>query len=73
MNENYLELLQLLKEHKVKYLVIGGYAVINYCEPRYTKDIDIWIEASTTNAKKMYPLTRSVSLQDCSRSRLLNA
>jgi predicted nucleotidyltransferase len=53
MYQDYLELLQCLNDNKVKYLVIGGYAVIQYAEPRYTKDIDIWIEASVLNAKKL--------------------
>lgn len=48
---DYLELLQCLNDNKVKYLIIGGYAVIHYAEPRYTKDLDIWIEASSRNAK----------------------
>jgi hypothetical protein len=33
-----------------KNLVVGGYAVMLYTEPRYTKDLDIWIEASAENA-----------------------
>ena len=53
MYQDYLELLQCLNDNNVKYLVIGGYAVIQYAEPRYTKDIDIWVEASTANAKKL--------------------
>ena len=53
MHQDYLELLQLLNDHKVRYLIIGGYAVINYAEPRYTKDLDIWVEASKVNAKKL--------------------
>ncbi len=53
MYQDYLDLLQCLNDNKVKYLVIGGYAVIQYAEPRYTKDIDIWVEASTANAKKV--------------------
>lgn len=50
MNQDYLELLQCFAKHRVRYLVIGGYAVIRYTEPRYTKDLDIWIEASSRNA-----------------------
>ncbi len=52
MDPDYLELLQLLNFHKVRYLIIGGYAVINYTEPRYTKDLDLWIDCSINNAKK---------------------
>lgn len=54
MFPDYVELLQCLNASKVKYLIIGGYAVIRYAEPRYTKDLDIWIEASPQNAKRVY-------------------
>lgn len=53
MDPNFLELLQCLNDSKVRYLVIGGYAVIRFTEPRYTKDLDILIEASTANAKRV--------------------
>ena len=53
MFQDYLDLLQCLNDNKVKYLIIGGYAVIQYAEPRYTKDLDLWIEASMPNAKKI--------------------
>ena len=53
MNSDFRELLRLLSENKVRYLVIGGYAVSYYAEPRYTKDLDIWVEASSINAKRL--------------------
>jgi len=34
--------------------VVGGYAVMHYCEPRYTKDLYIWIDATPDNAHKVY-------------------
>lgn len=51
---DYKELWKILNKHKVKYLVIGAYAVIYYTEPRYTKDLDISIEPSPTNAEKVF-------------------
>jgi hypothetical protein len=39
--------------HKVKYLVIGGYAVGYHGYPRATADMDIWIAIDARNAKKM--------------------
>lgn len=51
---DYKELWKILNKHKAKYLVIGGYAVIYYTEPRYTKDLDIAIEPSLTNAQKVF-------------------
>lgn len=53
MNSDLIELLRCLKEYKVKHLIIGGHAVIHYSEPRYTKDLDLWVEASLTNAKRL--------------------
>ena len=53
LNQDFREFIQLLNENQVKYLVIGGYAVAIHGHPRYTKDIDIWIEMSPENAEKM--------------------
>lgn len=54
MNSDFKELLNILNENQVKYLIIGGYAVSEYAEPRYTKDLDIWIEASKENGERIY-------------------
>lgn len=44
------EFIQSLNENAVKYLVIGGYALALHGHPRYTKDLDVWIEPSPDNA-----------------------
>ena len=51
MNSDFRDLLRTLHEEKVRFLVAGGYAVIHHTQPRYTKDIDIWVEPSTENAR----------------------
>ena len=53
MNDDLKELLELLNEKKVKYLVVGGYAVAFYGFPRYTGDIDIWFKPSAKNVNKL--------------------
>ena len=50
MNSDFKELLTILNACQVSYLVVGGYAYIYYAEPRYTKDIDLWILPSLENA-----------------------
>ncbi len=50
--QDFKELLQLLNSKKIKYLVIGGYAVALYGYPRATGDMDIWIAISKDNARK---------------------
>lgn len=54
MNSDFLELLKLLGSWNVDYVIIGGYAVMEYSEPRATKDLDILIACSKTNATKVY-------------------
>ncbi len=53
LNADFSELLALLNAHNVSYMVIGGYAVAFHGHPRYTKDIDIWIDNSPGNARRM--------------------
>lgn len=53
MNSNFKELLTILNDCQVNYLVVGGYAYIFYAEPRYTKDIDLWIEPTQQNALRL--------------------
>ena len=59
MNQDFKELLKIFNEHEVKYLIVGGYAVMKYSEPRFTKDLDIWIEASPENAENVFQALKS--------------
>jgi hypothetical protein len=43
-----------LNGYKIKYLIVGAYAVIYYTEPRYTKDLDIWIFPDLNDHQKVY-------------------
>ena len=51
---HYKELLHTLNECEVEYLVVGGYAVMKYTEPRYTKDLDVWVRSSPGNSIRVY-------------------
>lgn len=53
-NLHYRELLQLLNEYQVEYLIVGGYAVMKYTEPRFTKDLDVWVNTSPENAERLF-------------------
>lgn len=53
MNSDFKDLLCCLNAHKVRYLVIGGYAVSIHTEPRYTKDLDIWVEPTLANSRRL--------------------
>jgi len=51
---DFKELLSILEKHEVRYLIIGGYAVMLYSEPRWTKDLDIWIALDPLNARSVF-------------------
>jgi hypothetical protein len=53
LNQDFREFLQLLNANQVRYLVVGGYAVALHGYPRYTKDIDVWIEMTPQNADRI--------------------
>ena len=50
LNPDLKEFFQLLSDNEVQYLIIGGYAVAFHGHPRYTKDVDIWIQIHPNNA-----------------------
>lgn len=53
-SQNFKELLQLLNDCQVDYLIVGGYAVMRYAEPRFTKDLDIWVGFSPDNSRRVF-------------------
>ena len=63
VNSDFKELLRIFSDSNVKYLVIGGYAVIKYAEPRYTKDLDLWVKPDTMNAEAVFNALRLFRVQ----------
>jgi hypothetical protein len=53
LNKDFREFIASLNSNNVKYLVLGGYAIAFHGHPRYTKDLDIWLESSEENAAKV--------------------
>ena len=52
-NQDFKEFVELLNANQVRYLVVGGYAVALHGYPRYTKDLDIWIDMTPKNAARL--------------------
>ncbi len=50
--QDFEDMLQFLDKHKVRYLIIGGLAFIYHAKPRYTKDMDLWIDPEPENVKR---------------------
>lgn len=53
LSKDFREFIELLNGNSVRYLIVGGYAVAFHGYPRYTKDLDIWIELSPENANNI--------------------
>jgi len=54
INYDYKELFRIFNKYRVKYLIVGAYAVIFYGVPRFTKDVDIWVKPESKNALKVH-------------------
>ena len=53
LSQDFKEFIESLNVSRVRYLVVGGYAVALHGHPRYTKDLDVWIDCTPANAKRM--------------------
>ena len=54
LSSDYENLLSVLNTYKIKYLVVGAHAVIVYSQPRFTKDMDVWIPTSLNDPQCVY-------------------
>lgn len=53
LSRDFKEFVELLIKNKVEYLIVGGYAVAIHGYPRYTGDLDIWLNPTPENAKSI--------------------
>ena len=53
LNRDFKEFIHSLNDNGVRYLVVGGYAVALHGYPRYTKDMDVWVDMTSENASKI--------------------
>lgn len=72
---DFKDFLNLLNSHGVEFLLVGGYAVAIHGYPRYTGDIDIWIEVSPENAQKIVAVLKEFGfdLPELSAEQFLDA
>jgi Nucleotidyl transferase AbiEii toxin, Type IV TA system len=58
MYQDYKDLLSAFHAHGVKYLIVGGYAVILHSQPRFTKDLDLFVKVDPANAQAVHAALR---------------
>jgi len=49
---DFADLLEALARHEVRYLIVGGLAFIYHAKPRFTKDLDVWVDPAPNNLEK---------------------
>jgi len=59
VNPDFRDLLSALCAEGVEYLLVGAHAVAIYAEPRYTKDMDLWVRPSVENAHRVFRALQS--------------
>ena len=62
--QDFRDFLKLLNCHDVRYLIVGGYAVGYHGYPRATGEMDIRIELSENNSKKIFAAFRDFGMSD---------
>ncbi len=50
--QDFEDILDLFAQHHVRYLIVGGLAFIYHAKPRYTKDIDLWVDSEPENVRR---------------------
>ena len=53
LEKDYEEFIELLNAHKVRYLIVGAYAVSFYARPRNTGDIDFFVGITPQNVENL--------------------
>lgn len=59
---DFKTLLSAFNAENVRYLLIGGYAVAHHGHPRFTADLDLWIEPSESNSKRIRSALESMEI-----------
>jgi hypothetical protein len=53
LNKDFKEFIELLHSNEVKFLVVGAHALALYGKPRYTGDLDLWVQPAPENIEKL--------------------
>jgi hypothetical protein len=53
LNEDFRDLFAAFNAAAAEYLLVGGYAVAFHAEPRFTKDLDVWVQPTPANAQRV--------------------
>lgn len=58
LHEDFRDFLRLLRSHRVRFVVVGGHALAAHGRPRYTGDLDVFVEPTPANARRVVAALR---------------
>jgi len=64
LSRDFKEFVASLNANGVRYLIVGGYAVAAHGHPRYTKDLDVWIDCTADNAARILKALAAFGVND---------
>jgi len=64
VEKDFKEFIESLNKNSVRYLIVGSFALSYYAEPRYTKDIDILVDSTASNADRVLKAIRDFGFSD---------
>ncbi len=72
VNPDFKDLFAALNAAGAKFLLVGGYALAHHGHPRFTRDLDVWVEAEPDNAARVFAALGAFGapLQDLGREDL---
>ena len=53
LDPDFLDFISSCIDRDVRFLIVGGYAVVAHGHPRYTKDLDVWVLVDQRNAERL--------------------
>lgn len=64
LQKDLREFIELLNSHDVRYMLVGGYAVAYHGYPRYTGDMDFFVDISGDNPQRLEAALRAFGFDD---------
>lgn len=64
LQKDLREFIESLSLHDVRFVIVGAFAVAHHGYPRYTSDIDIFVDNSPENAQKLERVVRQFGFED---------
>lgn len=61
---DFKEFLKLCLDHEVRFLVVGGLAVVHHGHPRLTLDMEIWIDRTVENGQRIIRVLKNFGFRN---------